>query len=153
MKLLSLYMLWDLFVLISCKKSSVNRSASDAIQGSYTANIYTNGRIILTYPINGKTFMMKIVHISEDSVEVTINSTANGFYSPGDTVINLKTAVETISCRSCQYPVTYQFALGALRLPGTLENVIWFDPSNNAYYTYVPKGYTQGAVQTIMTKR
>ena len=95
---------------------------------------------------------MKIVKLTEDSVDLTINSTSNGFYSPGDTIIHLETAVETNNCSNCQFSMTYQIVLGRQPFAGTLDNKIWFDLLNNAYYTFIPNGYQGGAVQTVMAK-
>src|SRR5689334_22131864 len=143
-----------LFLLIlssGCNKSNTILSSSEVLKGTYIAKSY-DGFIMESYPINGKTFSMQIDVVSADTVHVLISSTENGFYSPGDTLINLNAFVYKRNCTNCQYTTTYQISLGTQIFPGTLDNTIWFDAKNNAYYTYIPPNFTKGDVQTIMVK-
>jgi hypothetical protein len=107
----------------------------------------------MAYPINGETITVQIDPVSRDSVQVKIISTQNGFYSPGASAIYSKVYVKEINCTSCQFRRSYTLTLAPPTHSGTAENTIWFDPTSNAYYTYIPPGYTKGAVQTVFVKR
>lgn len=144
--------------LAACKKNGVTLTPAQAIEGSYTAYKHLRFDSVTSYPINGKTITMQIDAIGEDSVRLQIRSVQNGFFSPGDTVIDRHLFVQKVQSNA------YQVWLGHPEEPTTADNSIWFDDSYNGfypiyagtgfygYYTYVPTGYKQGAVQTAFKK-
>lgn len=138
---------------VSCKKAVEEPTPAEAISGVYEAKTY-NGVVIplMTYPINGQTITLRILPVSKDTVRVEVNSTSNGFYSPGAATIYPKVFVKESNCNTCQYTRIYTIALAPPVNQGTSENSIWFDPKNNAYYTFIPPNYTTGAVQTVFVK-
>ena len=142
-----------ILIQFCCKKTTNNPASAQIISGRYQANTYNNGGSPnILYPINGQTITLQIDPVSDDSVSVQVNSTINGSYSPGGNAVYPNTAVHETICSNCQYDKTYSISLGSQLNPGTLENTIWFDPNNNAYYTYIPPNYTKGTVQTIFVK-
>jgi hypothetical protein len=138
--------------LISCRKNMDEHSAALTISGIYEAKTYQSFGNVITYPINGQTISLQINPVSKDSVRVQINSTFNGFYSPGNAAIYPEVYVEESICSNCQHYSIYEISLAPQVHPGTLENTIWVDPDNNAYYTYIPPNDNAGAVQTIFVK-
>ena len=138
---------------LGCRKSVVELTPAQQVSGAYEAKTYNDVfSPLMTYPINGKTITLQIEPVSRDSALVKVLSTKNGFYSPGDSAIYPKVYVKEINCTSCQYHRTYTLTLAPPISPGTMENTIWFDPNNNAYYTYIPPDYTKGEVQTVFVK-
>ena len=143
--------------LAACKKSGVTLTPAKAIEGSYTAYKHVRFDSVTSYPINGKTITLQIDAIGEDSVRLQIRSVRNGFFSPGDTVIDRHLFVQKMF-------TGYQVSLGDPVDSGTAENSIGFDGSSDrfygvylnngyyGYYVYVPPGYKQGAVQTLFKK-
>jgi hypothetical protein len=140
------------FGLLSCKKTSVEASPGQAISGTYEAKTYDSFGQVMNYPLNAQTMSIQITAVSKDSARVEVNSTTNGYYSPGDAAVYPKVMVTETICANCQYCKTYKISFAPPVDPGTLENSIWFDPQYNAYYTYIPPGYTKGAVQTVLVK-
>lgn len=157
MKSLIVCALFFIFLSVACKKSGPTLTPAQAIEGRYTAFKYI-GIESLYYPINGKTITMQIDAIGQNSVRLQMRSVENGFYSPGDTVIDLHLLVQKLPYSS------YQVTLGDPVDSGTDENTIEFndswnrylgvDPGYLGYYIYVPPGFKQGegAVETIFTK-
>jgi hypothetical protein len=138
---------------VSCRKSVGELTPAQAVSGTFLAKTYNDiVSPLMTYPINGKTIKLQINPVSTDSVRVQVFSTQNGYYSPGDSTIYSKAFVKSINCLSCQYPRTYTITLAPPTSTGTADNTIWFDLNNNAYYTYIPPGYTKGDVQTVFVK-
>ena len=147
-----------IIVLAACKKNGATLTPAQAIEGSYTAYKYAGIESVYSYPINGKTITMQIDAIGEDSVRLQIRSVENGFFSPGDTVIDRHALVQKVWSNS------FQVTFGDPVDPGTPENTISFDDSYNrlyqlypyngyyGYYAYVPPGYNKGGVQTIFMK-
>jgi hypothetical protein len=139
--------------LISCRKSSEFESPSQAIAGDYEAETYNNGTSpLINYPINGETMRLQIQLISKDSVSVNVSSSVNGFYSPGSSALYPSVFVAKKTDGNGQFAGLFMISLAPPIHAGTLENSIWFDQENNAYYTFVPPNYTKGAVQAIFTK-
>ena len=147
-----------IIILAACKKNGATLTTAQAIEGSYAAYKHLRFDSVNKYPINGKTITMQIDAIGEDSVRLQIRSVQNGFFSPGDTIIDRHLFVQKMLSTG------YQVSLGDPGDPGTAENLIQFDDSFNGfyhvypyngyygYYTYVPPGYKQGAVQTLFMK-
>ena len=154
MKLRSIFLIFLIYISASCGKSVAELTPAKAVSGSFLSKTW-DGIALGTraYPINGKTITVQIDPVSRDSVQVKVISTQNDIYSPGDSAIYSKVYVKEINCTSCQYPRSYTLTLAPPTHPGTAENTIWFDPTSNAYYTYIPPGYTKGAVQTVFVKR
>jgi hypothetical protein len=157
MKSVILSALSCIIIFAACKKNGATITPAQAIQGSYTAYKYLRFDSVINYLINGKTITMQIDATGDDSVRLQMRSVQNGFYSPGDTVIDRHLYVQ-----KTQY--TYLVTLGDPVDSGTGENTIVFDDSyssriliypNNGYcgyYVYVPPSYKQGAVETIFIK-
>ena len=143
--------------LAACNKNGTTLTPAQAIEGSYTAYKHHRFDSVTSYPVNGRTITMQIDAIGEDSVRLQIRSVQNGFYSPGDTVIDRHLFVQKMF-------TGYQVSLGDPVDAGTAENSIRFDASFDryfgvylyngyyGYYVYVPPGYKQGAVQTLFKK-
>ncbi|GAA4419478.1 hypothetical protein GCM10023187_53830 [Nibrella viscosa] len=78
-----------LFVLITLFYSCNNEKIvlpvpSSAIEGVYYAeSYYSKSGEGMTYPILGKTMILKLTSVSKDSVKVELEATPNGDYSPG----------------------------------------------------------------------
>jgi hypothetical protein len=154
MKKLLFYALPIFIFTVACTKNQTALSPAELLSGSYIAKTYNDGFSVTNYPINGKLLTMQIEVVSDDTVHLHLNSTNNGFYSIGDTVINKNFLITKTTCSSCEQTVIYKILLGNQTVPepGSLENTIWFDKSLNAYYTFVPPGYAKGEVQTVMAK-
>jgi hypothetical protein len=154
MKSKLIFLVFLTYGFVSCGKSAEEVTPAQAVSGNFLAKTFDGVALpLMAYPINGKTIKLEINPVSRDTVEVKVFSTQNGFYSPGDSAMYSKVYVKEIDCKSCQYHRTYTLALAPPTFPGTADNTIWFDPNNNAYYTYIPSGYTKGAVQTRFVKR
>ena len=148
-----IFLIFLTYGFVSCGKSVEELTPAQAVSGTFLAKKYDDiVSPLMTYPINGKTITLQIDPVTRDSVLVKVLSTQNGFYSPGDSAIYSKVYVKEINCTSCQYHRTYTLTLAPPTFPGTADNTIWFDPNNNAYYTYIPPGYTKGGVQTVFVK-
>jgi len=144
--------------LAACNKNGATLTPAQTIEGSYTAYKYLRFDSVINYPVDGKTITMQIDAIGEDSVRLQIRSTQNGFYSPGDTVIDHHLLVQKLPYSG------YEVSLGDPVDSGTGENTIGFDNSYNryygvdpyssylGYYIYVPPAYKQGAVETLFKK-
>ncbi|HEY4876871.1 MAG TPA: hypothetical protein VIH86_14930 [Puia sp.] len=140
-------------MLISCNKTAVISSPAQAISGKYEAKTYNDVfSALVYYPINGQTMSLQIDPISKDSVRVEVNSTVNGFYSPGNSKIYPSVFVVKKVNANEQFDGMFIIALAPSVDPGTLENSIWFDSQNNAYYTFIPPNYTKGAIQTMFVR-
>jgi hypothetical protein len=158
MKSVILAALSCIIIFTPCKKNGTTITSAQAIEGSYIAYKYLRFDSVINYQTNGKTITMQIDAIGEDSVRLQMRSVQNGFYSPGDTVIDRHIYVQKTKYSG------YLVTLGDPVDPGTSENTIVFDDSYSSryqlysyngyygYYIYVPPGYKQGAVQTIFTK-
>jgi hypothetical protein len=147
----------------ACKKNTDALSPAQTIQGNYTAYKHKAFDSVNTYPINGKTITIQIDAIGEDSVRLKLISTQNGYFSPGDTVIDRHFFVQTLP--GGVFPVAYQITLGEpVDDSATAENTIAFYKGYNSlypiyaknglcgYYTFVPPDYHKGAVQTAFIK-
>ena len=105
--------------LAACKKNGAAIAPAKAIEGSYTAYKYVGiDPEVYDYPINGKTITIQIDAIGEDSVRLQIRSVQNGFFSPGDTVIDLHLFVQKILSTG------YQVSLGNPVDSGTGQTTI-----------------------------
>lgn len=63
--------------------------AAKVISGTYTASKFVTFDSARTFPINGKTVILRIDRIAPDTVRVKVQAPANGFYSPArDTTYN-----------------------------------------------------------------
>lgn len=60
---------------------ALSSDAAQVIAGTYTATI-SRTPTVKTYPIDGKTITFQIERISSDTVRVSVQAPANGFYSP-----------------------------------------------------------------------
>lgn len=142
------------YLLIGCNKSVIEPTAAEAISGTYEAKTYQAFDDELTYPINSQTIRIQIDAVSKDTVKVQVNSSINGFYSPGDTAIYPKVFVKETVGSNLQYRKSYQIFLAPPINNGTAENSISFEPDydNKASYIYSPPGYTLGAVETILVR-
>jgi hypothetical protein len=154
MKFRFIFLLFLTYVFVGCEKSVDEPTPAQAVSGTFLAKTW-NGVALgsMAYPINGETITVQIDPVSRDSVQVKIISTQNGFYSPGASAIYSKVYVKEINCTTCQYRRSYTLTLAPPTNAGTAENTISFDPNGNAYYTYIPPGLTNGAVQTVLVKR
>jgi hypothetical protein len=78
---------------------------------------------------------------------VNVNSSYNGFYSPGNSAYYPRVRVLP-TILSGAYYITLAPPLDS----GSGENTISFDLVKKGYYIYVPPSYKQGAVQSIFIK-
>lgn len=139
--------------LLSCNKITIeNIPAARAVSGVFIAKTYQSFGSPIPYPINGQTIQLQIDPVAKDTVRVQVNSTQNGFYSPGELAVYPKVYVQEKPCSNCAGVKLYTLNLAPPVDAGTLENSIWLDAQRNAYYTYIPPGYNKGAVQTVFVK-
>lgn len=150
---------------MACKKNTVAVSPAKSIEGTYTAYKYQGAELNFNYPINGKTISLQVDALGEDSVRLQLRSVQNAFFSPGDTVIDRHLFVQKTQCAGCQSSDSYyQVWLNKQSVAGSIENAIEFSGSANGiygiktnsgyygYFTFVPPGYTKGAVQAVFKK-
>jgi hypothetical protein len=131
----------------SCNKNTNNRSPAQAISGSYISYSYQGIDSTIFYPINGQNISLEIREVSNDTVQVNVNSSYNGFYSPGNS-----SYYPRLHVLSTSLPGAYYITLAPPLDSGSGENTISFDLMNKAYYIYVPPNYKKGAVQSIFVK-
>lgn len=69
----------------SCDQPQIDfPKRAPAIEGTYQADTYYNKAGVSNfYPIQGQTMTLKLTAVTDDSVRVEIQATANGDYSPG----------------------------------------------------------------------
>ncbi|GEM_PF-5941184 len=65
----------------------------ESILGNYTASWYEESSDRTTYPINNQTVSLSITPMSGDTVQVAIQATKNGKYSPGQNLTYSKAVV------------------------------------------------------------
>jgi hypothetical protein len=144
------FLILGLVAFMACKQADPTPDAGQIVAGTYTAKSTNSFGETKQYPINGKTILLQIDRISADTVRVRLQAPANGFFSPAkDTTYN-KVYVLT-------NPQGYYLTLESPIHPGTAENQIALSTgvtptSGTALYTFVPPGYTLGAVSTFFSK-
>jgi hypothetical protein len=151
-----------IIVLAACQKNVATITPAEAIEGSYTAYKYEGvaADTATSYPINGKTITMQIDAIGEDSVRIQMRSVQNGFFSPGDTVIDRHVLVQKILLAYNAYRILLGDPGDSLTAGNSIEFDNSFDrffnvyPYNGyyGYYVYTTPGYPQFAVETLFKK-
>jgi hypothetical protein len=137
-----------LIASFSCTKTEDMPTPAEAISGLYKAAAYYDIEAIeIKYPINGQTIELRISPVSADKVRVEVNSTVNGFYSPGAAAVYPEVAVTEITCNQCPYGKAFRLQLTPPVNAGTPANTIWFNPEYKAYYSYIPPNFPRGSVQ------
>ena len=122
------------YSLIGCKKSVIEPTAAEAISGTYEAKTYHAFDDELTYPINSQTIRIQIDAVSKDTVRVQVNSSINGFYSPGESAIYPKVFVKETVGSNLQYRKSYQIFLA----PPTRANASKFYRTGVFLNSYAP---------------
>jgi hypothetical protein len=110
----------------------------DPIFGTYQAKTFEETSSPITYPINGQTVSLTIKPVSGDTVQVAIQSTANGKYSPGKDLIYPK-AVVISKIHTDGTAIYYVY----LTQPTTTDcgyNTLYIYANHTMDYNFIPPG-------------
>ncbi|GAB3945837.1 hypothetical protein GCM10028805_15580 [Spirosoma harenae] len=136
-----------LFSLISCRSSEPDPEPAALVSGDYSAVVALNTGLV--YPINGKSFSLKIQRVSKDTVQVAIQSEPNYGFSPGQNLTYAKAFVGSSTIpvakqlKGGSYRYTVYLTPNAVNNPSSLDNVLLFYQHNgHSYidYHYRPEG-------------
>ena len=108
-----------------------------AIEGTYQAKAFNETGEPISYPINGQTLTLQIRAVTADTVQVDIQATANGKYSPGQSLSYSRAAIT--SQKHSNGTITYYVNLTAI--PDRCGyNTLWIYPSQEMDYNFIPPG-------------
>ncbi|NEU69743.1 hypothetical protein [Spirosoma agri] len=108
-----------------------------AIEGTYRAKAFNETGEPIPYPINGQTLTLQIKAVTADTVQVDILATANGKYSPGQTLSYSRAAIT--SQKQSNGTITYYVNL--TEIPDRCGyNTLWIYANKELDYNFIPPG-------------
>lgn len=110
----------------------------ESIIGTYKANWFEEISSPVSYPINGQTVSLTIKPIVGDTVQVAIQATANGKYSPGKDLSYTKAVV--ISKIQTDRAVTYYVYLNQPTTTDCGYNTLYIYSNHTMDYNFIPPG-------------
>lgn len=116
--------------------AQTGRVPSDAIAGTYQARRFTENGSSTPYPINNQTVTMTIKRLTSTSIQVTIQATANGKYSPGRDLSY--TDVNIVGNTGGSEVSSYFVQLSPTADCG--YNTLYIYPNRTVDYNFVPPG-------------
>lgn len=110
----------------------------EPIMGTYKATSFKEESSPVPYPINGQTVSLAIKPVSGDTVQVMIQATANGKYSPGKDLSYPKAVA--VSKIHTDGTVVYYVYLIPLTTTDCGYNTLYIYPNNTLDYNFIPPG-------------
>lgn len=110
----------------------------DPIIGTYKANFFEETSSPVYYPINGQTVSLTIKPVSGDTVQVAIQATANGKYSPGKDLSYSKAVV--VSNVHTDGTVIYYVYLNQPTTTDCGYNTLYIYSNLTMDYNFIPPG-------------
>ena len=124
----------------ACKRETTDPAPdpepAQAIVGAYQAKTFTDTSSPENYPINGQTVNLQIKRVTADTVQVDIQATSNGKYSPGQTLSYAKAVVT--STKHTDGTITYYVALTPVTECG--YNTLYIYTNKQMDYNFIPPG-------------
>ncbi|WP_420147032.1 hypothetical protein [Spirosoma sp.] len=125
---------------IACKPQTSDPVAdpepAEAISGTYQATTFTQGSSPERYPVNGQTVTLQLKRVSATSVQVDVQATANGKYSPGQNLSYPDAAIT--SQKASDGTITYVVTLDPSTECG--YNTLYVYTQNRMDYNFIPPG-------------
>lgn len=108
-----------------------------AIEGTYQAKAFNERGEPISYPINGQTLTLQIKSVTADTVQVDIQATPNGKYSPGQSLSYPKAYItsQKLSNGNITYYVTLTTPPDACGY-----NTLWIYSNKEVDYNFIPPG-------------
>ncbi|MVM36101.1 hypothetical protein GO755_39170 [Spirosoma sp. HMF4905] len=110
----------------------------EPIIGTYKANSFEEVSSPVSYPINGQTVSLVIKPASGDTVQVSIQATANGKYSPGKDLFYPKAVV--VSKTHTDGTVIYYVYLTPPTTTDCGYNTLYIYSNQTIDYNFIPPG-------------